>query len=127
MKTVKKFIDIPIRNHVRVSIDAETSYCHNGKEYSGRLHNMSKTGGLIETADPLPIGSIINLSFTIPNSANHVEAVAEVIRVISKDSDSPSTRIVPGIGIRFLTVTWEGKKIVDRYVKTRERKRMTVA
>lgn len=127
LKTVNKFIDIPIRNHIRVSIDAEVGYFHNGKEYSARMHNMSLTGGFIETAEPLPIGSIINLFFTIPNSANRVEAVVEVIRVIPKDSGSPSTRIVPGIGIRFLTVTWEGKKIIDGYVKTMERKRMTVA
>jgi CheY-like chemotaxis protein len=127
LKTVKKFIDIPIRNHVRVSIEAEVTYFHNGKEYSGRIQNMSLTGGFIETPEPLPTGSIINMSFTIPNSANRVEAVVEVIRVIPKDSYSPSTRIVSGIGIRFLTITWEGKKIIDRYVKARERKRMTVA
>lgn len=126
LKTVKKFIDIPIRNHIRVSIDTEVSYLHNGKECSGRLHNMSLTGGFIETADPLPINSIINLSFSIPNSANRVEAVVEVIRVINKNSDNPSTRIVPGIGIRFLNISWEGKKIVDSYVKTREEKRMVV-
>lgn len=127
LKTVKKFIDIPIRSHIRVSIDAEVGYFHNGKEYSGRMHNISSSGGFIETAEPLPTGSIINLSFTIPNSANRVEAVVEVIRVITKNSDSPSTRIVSGIGIMFLTITWEGKKIIDGYVKTMERKRMTVA
>ncbi|MBM2838997.1 MAG: response regulator receiver modulated PilZ sensor protein [Deltaproteobacteria bacterium] len=127
LKTVKKFIDIPIRNHIRVSIEAEVTYFHNGKEYSGRMQNVSSTGGFIETAEPLPTGSIINLSFTIPNTANRVEAVVEVIRIIPKDSDSPSTRIVPGIGIQFITITWEGKKIIDGYVKTMERKRMTVA
>lgn len=127
LKTVKKFIDIPIREHIRVSIDAEVGYSHNGKEYSGRMQNISSTGGFIETAEPLPTGSIINLTFTIPNSANRVEAAAEVVRVITKDSDSPSTRIVPGIGMRFLTINWEGKKIIDGYVKTMERKRMTVA
>ena len=127
LKTVKKFIDIPIREHIRVSIDAEVGYSHNGKEYSGRMQNISSTGGFIEAAEPLPIGSIINLTFTIPNSANRVEAAAEVVRVITKDSDSPSTRIVPGIGMRFLTINWEGKKIIDGYVKTMERKRMTVA
>ena len=127
LKTVKKFIDIPIRNHIRVSIEAEVAYFHNGKEYSGRMQNISSTGGFIETAEPLPTGSIINLSFTIPNTSNRVEAVVEVIRIIPKDSDSPSTRIVPGIGVQFITLTWEGKKIIDGYVKARERKRMTVA
>lgn len=127
LKMVKKFIDIPVRNHIRVSIDTEVGYFHNGKEYSGLMHNISSTGGFIETAEPLPTGSIINLTFTIPNSANRVEAAAEVVRVITKDSDSPSTRIVPGIGMRFLTINWEGKKIIDGYVKTMERKRMTVA
>lgn len=91
------------------------------------MQNISSTGGFIETAEPLPTGSIINLSFTIPNTSNRVEAVVEVIRIIPKDSDSPSTRIVPGIGVQFITLTWEGKKIIDGYVKARERKRMTVA
>ncbi len=127
LKTVKKFIDIPIREHIRVSIEAEVGYSHNGTEYYGRMQNISSTGGFIETDEPLPTDSIINLSFTIPNSANRVEAAGEVVRVICKDSDSPSTRIVPGIGIRFLTINWEGKKIIDGYVKAREQKRMTVA
>lgn len=127
LKTVKKFIDIPFRSHIRVSIDTEACYFHNGREYSGRMHNLSLSGGFIETSDPLPSGSIINLSFTIPNSSNRVETVVEVIRVIPKIPEAPSTRIVPGIGIRFLTISFKGKKIIDGYIKNRELKRMTVA
>src|SRR4030066_373129 len=68
LKMFKKFIDIPVRNHIRVSIDTEVGYFHNGKEYSGLMHNISSTGGFIETADPLPTGSIIHLTFSIPHS-----------------------------------------------------------
>lgn len=126
LKTVKKYTDIPLRNYIRVSIDTMVRYFHEGNAYSGRLCNISESGGFIETDNPFPIGSIISLSFNIPNSSNHVEATGEIIRTINKDYGNPSTRIVSGMGIHFLKITWAGRKIIADYVRLQEKKRMTV-
>ena len=126
LKIVKKYIDIPLRNHIRVSIDTLVRYFHEGETSSGSLRNISESGGFIETSNPLPVGSIISMSFTIPNSSNYVEVTGEIIRSIIKDHSNPSSRITSGMGMHFLRITWGGRKIISDYVRLQEKKRMTV-
>lgn len=114
---IKKFVDIAVREHIRVPIDAEVSYFYEGKEYLSRILDVSEGGVFIESAGPLLTGSVINLIFTVPGTDRIIEAEGRVARVINKSIGLPST-VHPGMGIRFLHVTLEGARAVAEYVKT---------
>lgn len=113
---IKKFVDIAVREHIRVPIDAEVSYYHNGKEYLSRIVDVSEGGVFIESTDHLLIGSALNLIFTVPGTDRIIEAEGRVAMVINKGTGLPSM-VHPGMGIQFLHITLEGARAVAEYVK----------
>jgi uncharacterized protein (TIGR02266 family) len=68
--------------------------------------NISKTGLFIKTPSPLPVGSVVNLAFTIvTDGIETVEGEAEVVRT----SQNP-----PGMGVAFRALRPESRALVDR-------------
>lgn len=97
----------------RVDINLEfDSLDHLLTEY---LTNISRSGAFIRTRDPWPVGSRLRLRFTVmADDPEILEGVAEVVRV----SDSPR-----GMGVVFLELSEESKRIIDRVLERRGPKR----
>ena len=73
--------------------------------------DISSTGVFIRSKDPLPIGTKVNLKFSIILDELHVvEAAGEVVR----HSHKPL-----GMGVAFRAVGPEAQKIIGRAVKER--------
>ena len=113
---IKRFINIAVREHVRVPIDAEVSYYFNGKEFSSHVRDIGEGGVFIESVTPLSAGDKIDMIFTIPNTDKLIEANGKVARVIRKSPTLPPT-VSPGMGIQFIHVTLEGRRAIAEYVK----------
>jgi len=79
------------RQEPRLTINKEfDSFDQFIEEY---VTNISRSGVFIKTKDPLPIGTLVNLRFTvIMNDIETIEGVGEVVRV----ETSP-----PGMGVVF--------------------------
>ena len=73
--------------------------------------NISKTGAFVTRADPLPVGTEIDLKFTvIMDDVETVEGVGKVVRV----QHDP-----PGMGVVFSTISHHSQRLLERLL-TRE-------
>jgi hypothetical protein len=75
--------------------------------------NISRTGVFIKSTTPLPIGTRVNLRFTvIMEDIESIEGVGEVVRV-EKDP--------PGMGVVFRELSQYSKGLIDKLLTQRTR------
>jgi|SRR3954463_4735442 Tfp pilus assembly protein PilZ len=68
--------------------------------------NISKTGAFVKRTDPLPIGTEVNLKFTvIMDDIETIEGVGKVVRV----QDDP-----PGMGVVFTKISQYSQHLLER-------------
>jgi len=75
-------------------LEVEVSF--EGKKLVSQTQNISLGGMFLIAAAPLPIGSTVQLRFTLPTQPEPVEVAGDVRWVVKKGPDEES-----GIGIRF--------------------------
>ena len=63
------------------------------------MHNISRGGMLLRCKQPLPIGSIIEVTIITPDRES-IELPAEVVRHVAPEGPGKS----PGIGVRFIVI-----------------------
>lgn len=97
------------RRDDRVTINKEfESYDAFIVEY---VTNISRTGVFIRSKSPLPIGTQVNLRFTvIMDDIETIEGVGEVVRV----HDDP-----PGMGVVFTEISSYSKDLIDKLLTGR--------
>ena len=96
--------DQEARREERVTINKEfESYDAFINEY---VTNISRTGVFVRSKTPLPIGTKVNLRFTvIMDDIETVEGIGEVVRV----HDDP-----PGMGVVFTELSAYSKGLIDK-------------
>jgi hypothetical protein len=92
------------RRDARVTINKEfESFDAFIQEY---VTNISRTGVFIKSKNPLPVGTEVNLRFTvIMEDIETVDGIGEVVRV----DDNPS-----GMGVVFREIGAYSKALIDR-------------
>jgi uncharacterized protein (TIGR02266 family) len=97
-------VDKDARRDERVTINKEfESYDAFINEY---VTNISRTGVFVRSKTPLPIGTKVNLRFTvIMDDIETVEGLGEVVRV----HDDP-----PGMGVVFTDLSTYSKGLIDK-------------
>jgi CheY-like chemotaxis protein/Tfp pilus assembly protein PilZ len=109
LKKVEKFIDIIIRKHIRSATDGRVIFQHGSESYEGRIHDLGEGGMFIEGHDVLSLGSLLNLSFTIPGTNHELEVEGEVVRV-SEGNVTFRQDVIKGMGIKFIDLSAEAEK-----------------
>lgn len=71
--------------------------------------NVSRSGMFVATADPLPVGTILDFQFTLADGFALLKGRAEVVRV----TGGP----VPGMGVRFQDLDEGSRTLIDRIVE----------
>jgi hypothetical protein len=101
----------PPRKNERVTINKEfESYDAFITEY---VTNISATGVFVRSKTPLPIGTKVNLRFTvIMDDIETVEGIGEVVRV----HEDPS-----GMGVVFTELNSYSKGLIDKLLTTQGR------
>jgi len=100
------------RREERVTINKEF------ESYDAFIHeyvtNISRSGVFIRSKTPLPVGTKVNLHFTvIMDGIEAVEGVGEVVRV----HDDP-----PGMGVVFTELSGYSKELIDKLLTSQGRK-----
>jgi uncharacterized protein (TIGR02266 family) len=68
--------------------------------------NISRSGVFIRSKDPLPVGTRVNLRFTvIMDELESIEGIGEVVRV---------TREPPGMGVAFVELTSYSQNLIEK-------------
>jgi hypothetical protein len=92
----------PRETRVTINKDFE-SFDEFIREY---VTNISKTGAFVKRASPLPIGTEVNLKFTvIVDSVETIEGVGKVVRV----QHDP-----PGMGVVFTSISQYSQHLLER-------------
>lgn len=77
--------------------------------------NISRSGVFIRSDDPLPVGTRVNLRFSvILDELEIIEGVGEVVRVVS-GSDGEAG----GMGVVFVELTQVSKELIERILVRR--------
>jgi uncharacterized protein (TIGR02266 family) len=73
--------------------------------------NLSRSGAFIKTKTPLPVGTRVNLHFTVLHEdMETVEGIGEVVR---------SQHDPPGVGVVFSELTPESAAVIERLLARR--------
>lgn len=73
------------------------------------VSDISKDGVFIRSDDPLPVGTKVDLRFTvIVGDFETIEGIGEVVRVVP-----PGSSGAPGMGVVFTELTGYSQKLVD--------------
>lgn len=78
--------------------------------------NLSRSGVFIKSDEPLPIGTRVNLRFTVIfNELETIEGVGEVVRVVEPGTPGE----VPGMGVVFVELTQVSRELIERILVRR--------
>jgi uncharacterized protein (TIGR02266 family) len=70
----------------------------------GIARNISEGGMFIETPDPYPLGSRMQITFSFPGSEAEMTALGEVVHLcfLAETPAGGPRRVVVGMGVRFM-------------------------
>lgn len=77
--------------------------------------NLSRSGVFIKSDDPLPVGTRVNLKFTIiTNELETIQGVGEVVRTVAA-GEGPT----PGMGVVFVSLDQVSRQLVEKILVRR--------
>jgi type IV pilus assembly protein PilZ len=110
----KKSVQEDNRKNHRVPIQVLVDYKADGSYLFDFCKDLGAGGVFIETSTPLSQGSTVELTFTIPDSKETLQAEGEVIWVQQADS---SQDFKPGMGVQFKAFSSEQRQSLNRFVE----------
>jgi hypothetical protein len=111
---IEELLHVPRRRDARVPVSiAVWSHTAPGSDPArGTSLNISVKGMLLETIEPLDIGSKLDLSFTLPGAGGMVRAVGQVVR-----EDAPDGGNTARLGVEFLILRDGARERIRAYVE----------
>lgn len=101
----------------RVKMQAAVDFGSDNNFFNGFSANISDGGLFVATVNLVPIGTQIELNFSLP-SGERIQAHGVVRWVREVDDKNPDA--FPGIGVQFTKLDGEGQVAVERFVHSRE-------
>jgi type IV pilus assembly protein PilZ len=107
------------RQHERVVVDIEVDYRADDTFLFAYITDISAMGIFVQTNNPEPVGTRLNLCFRIPDDleGRMLELEGEVTWINPQRPDDPSGRN-PGMGIRFVNLEDGDRVDLMRLVRT---------
>jgi hypothetical protein len=96
------------RKGPRIPIEMWVEETTDHERYFRRAGNFSSGGLRLEHTIPLPIGTIVNLTFTLPGDNAPVSVSGEIV----SNAGPEDLRM----GVKFLNLTREARKAIDDYL-----------
>lgn len=117
-KTTRGLLYIPRRKEERIAANIRISFKSMGDFFKAYIGNVG-TGGLFikasyKTVENLPVGSLLNLEFNLPDSSHVISTKGKVIWVRSQDE--VDQKKPPGMGIQFVDMKPEDTALVKAYI-----------
>ena len=106
----RKFQRLDIRLNVRYKMISDNK---NPKVFTGNVLNISAAGLYIYTQHILPIGTLLDLQFSIPGSTAELETSGRVSWLADKELQSHA---FPGMGVSFSHLTAEKEQAIIDFI-----------
>ncbi len=103
------------RAHTRVPLNMVVQFRLNDMAEFMRewAANISSGGMFIRTRTPHASGSMIYLQFRLSDGSKLIEGLGKVVHV------NPPDHAVPGMGVEFVNLDRESKKLIDAIIEER--------
>lgn len=85
--------------------------------YIQKVPNVSLSGLFVKTDDPLNPGEKFNLKIFLPDKGDELEVLGEVIWSHKEKRVTPEKIFPPGMGVKFLNLSKEGKERIISLLK----------
>lgn len=104
------------RKYKRVPARVLIKYGNADQFFTDYIQNISRGGIFVPTYNPLPEGTHLQISFSLPFWDRLIETEGLVVHSIWHD---PEKTIEPsGMGIQFQALSEENLKLIDKYVNS---------
>ena len=105
------------RSHPRFAVEVEVGIHTDHNFYAGFSENLSEGGLFVATHRIQPVGSLVEISITVPSSEQPIRARGEVrwLRSYNEASDAP-----PGMGIRFVELDVASSESIQGFLTHRD-------
>ncbi len=99
------------RAHARLALEMWVEEITDGARVFRRAGNMSRGGLYLDQTIPIPVGSTVNLRFTLPDDANPITVTGTVVSVSANET--------LGMGVKFVNVSEADQRSIDAYLDRR--------
>lgn len=106
------------RRATRVPLDVEVGLATHTNFHTGFGENVSTGGLFVATFRLLPLGTSVELSFTLPDQTQ--VRVSAVVRWLRDPHDLEMRDVPPGMGLEFVDLGAAEQAQVEAYVAARE-------
>ena len=103
------------RKHARFPVRVLIRYRNADRFFQDYIENISIGGIFVETADPLSIGTNLNLQFSLPGMGSPIQADGVVVHLVK--GGARSFPVAGGMGIKFSELNDKNKELLEDYVR----------
>jgi uncharacterized protein (TIGR02266 family) len=96
------------REQPRVPIEMWVEETTGSERYFRRAGNLSRGGLRLEHTIPLPVGTVVNLTFTLPGDKTPVAVSGEIVSAAAPEELR--------MGVKFLDPTPEARERIDAFL-----------
>jgi uncharacterized protein (TIGR02266 family) len=105
------------RRSPRAHLEIEVGFFDETTFYNGFSENISAGGIFIATYKPVPIGTRISLSLTLPGERT-IE-ITGTVRWVRDVRNPDESKVSPGIGVQFEGLAPEAQRTIEEFVEQR--------
>ncbi len=116
---VGKFINIPIRQNIRILTELTVHAKTNTGSFIGNTVDVCVCGFLLETEKQMEIGNTVDCIFSIPDVRNPIAATGNVVRKMD-GKIAPLKRY----GIKFINLDAKNEMVIEKYVFREQRQQI---
>ena len=107
----------PGRSSSRIPLQTQVDMTSDSNVFTGFSTNLSEGGVFVATVDLLPVGTPVDLTFTLPGKTRIV--VKGEVRW-TREIDDRVPDVFPGVGVRFVELGVDAAQALHKFVAERE-------
>ena len=113
-KTTQRLVSLPRRGGKRVSGKINISFKKADDFFRAYVPNLGEGGLFIQTTKNLPVGSILDLEFSLPGSNQEITTKGKVVWI--RPQDMSTEKMPPGMGIQFIDMSPNNNELLKNYL-----------
>jgi len=113
-KTNENLVLSPRRSEERVRLKIRISFKKAGDLFRAYIGNLDSGGLFIKTSKSLPVDTLLDLEFNLPNTDRVIRTTGRV--VWTRSQEMSTEKMPPGMGTEFVGMNPDDKALLERYL-----------
>ena len=113
-KTTQSLVSFPRRIGKRISGKINISFKKASDFFKAYIANLGEGGLFVNTTKNLPVGSLLDLEFSLPDSDHAITTKGKVVWI--RPQDMSTEKMPPGMGIQFIDMNPNDNELLKNYL-----------